>query len=95
MNKMDVANNLFEAIDTIVDKKLKALKFDRCIMAHIRVKDDEEQKDLSKIEIEYQDQILVAVPLCPITESDYGKGAYVLIPDNDFSNTLFIIGIIS
>jgi hypothetical protein len=35
MDKIDIANNLFEAIDTIVDKKLKELAFDRCILCHI------------------------------------------------------------
>lgn len=92
MDKMDVANNLFEAIDTIVDKKLKALQFDRCIIAHLLGPSDEISE--TQVQIQYQDQILAATPLCPLNyDEDYWKvGVYVLVPNNDFTQELFIIG---
>lgn len=93
MDKMDFANNLFEAIDTIVDKKLKALQFDRCIVAHLLGSSADILK--TQVQIKYQNQILTATPLCPLnSKDDYNqRGVYVLVPNNDFTQELFIIGL--
>lgn len=89
MNKMDFANNLFDAIDTIVDKKLKELQFNRCILGHVIQTPDKENNPLYKIQ--YQDMILFAVPIDDIAEYSVDDLVYVLIPNNDFSNTKFIL----
>lgn len=89
MNSGMIAENIFSAIDVIVDKKLREAKYDSTIIAKIiKVHDSA----LGRYEVQYQDAKFVALSV--------GGGAYqvndnvyILVPTNDLSRDKYILGL--
>lgn len=89
MNSGMIAENIFNAIDVIVDKKLREAKYDSTIIAKIiKVQDSA----LGRYEVQYQDAKFIALSV--------GGGAYqvndnvyVLVPTNDLSRDKYILGL--
>lgn len=87
MNRTDISNNLFAAIDVIVEKKLATLAFDRTVIVKIIGEKDER----SRYKVEYLNGILYAY--CDNGyEYKLNNMAYMLIPQNDISNDLLLLG---
>lgn len=80
MQYKEIADAIFSAIDIIVDKKLEALEFDRCIVAQVL------QVNAAKntYYCQYQEQRFWAMAnaACTYSIDDY---VYVLIPQNNFN----------
>ena len=93
MNKMqyaEIANQIFDAIDIIVDKKLEALAYDRCIVAKVTGISD---SNLKEYFCSYQDAIFKAIFNDKNRELEIDSFVYVLVPQNNFQNKKFIIGL--
>ena len=94
LTRNEIVNNIFESIDIIVDQKLKKLKLDRTITcqlySHIPNSD-------GSYELQYQDLRFRAFPIGEhdfITNAEkYDYRLQVLIPENDFRNKKYIIGV--
>lgn len=89
MNSGQIAENIFGAIDTIIDKKLREAKYDSTISAKIiKVLDS----DLGRYEVQYQDAkfTVLSVGGGAYQVNDY---VYVLVPTNDFSRDKYILGL--
>lgn len=89
MQYQQIANQIFAAIDIIVDKKLEALSFDRCIVAEIMAK----KADKNIYYCKFQDQKFWAQPGCAIEQYPIGSSVYVLVPQNNFKYDKIIIGL--
>ena len=87
MQYLDIAKQIFSAIDIIVDKKLKSLDFDRCIVAQVYSIED------GVIKCKFQDMVFEAHPMNVDILLTAGDFVYILIPQNDFANDKFIIGL--
>ena len=89
MNSGQIAENIFGAIDTIIDKKLREAKYDSTISAKIiKVLDS----NLGRYEVQYQDAKFTALSVGggAYQVNDY---VYVLVPTNDFSRDKYILGL--
>ena len=89
MNSGQIAENIFGAIDTIIDKKLREAKYDSTISAKIiKVLDS----NLGRYEVQYQDAkfTVLSVGGGAYQVNDY---VYVLVPTNDFSRDKYILGL--
>lgn len=85
-SKKEVADSIFSSIDIIVNRKLEKLAFNKTIIGEInRVLPN------GAYEIKYQDRLFTAVS---VSDNTYAKGimVYVLLPNNNSSNTSFILG---
>ena len=93
MHSSEVANNLFSALDVIVDKKLSQLAFDITIIAEvIELPQTSEPKYL----LQYQDSMFYASLMYqPNFDLRIGDRVYVLVPQASFKNEKFILGPIS
>lgn len=90
MTYNEIAEQIFEAIDIIVDKKLEALEFDRCIVAEVLAAKREKNTYYCK----YQDKQFWAAPSAPHASYSIGDYVYVLIPQNNFNRyDKIIVGI--
>lgn len=89
MNSGMIAENIFSAIDVIVDKKLREAKYDSTIIAKIiKVQDSA----LGRYEVQYQDAKFTALS---VGGGAYNEGdlVYILIPTNDLSRDKYILGL--
>ena len=84
-NKNEIANNLFEAIDIIVDKKLSSLTFNRTIVGEIIEPAD------GGYRVRHQDSTFIAYPADRGVSYQSGAAVYVLLPNNSFNNTKIIL----
>ena len=89
MNSTDYSNNLFAAIDIILDQKLQKLKADQTIKGKIVAVN----KTVSPIiySIEYQGQIFTATAIDESIEYITNMVAFILIPQGDMTNNKFLI----
>lgn len=85
INKKEIADSIFAAIDTIVDKKITDLHFNTSIVGKILSKQN------GVYTVQYQAQTFNAIAL---TSVDYPLDSYVyvLIPNNDYQKQKFILG---
>lgn len=89
MNSGMIAENIFSAIDVIVDKKLREAKYDSTIIAKIiKVQDSA----LGRYEVQYQDAKFIALS---VGGGIYqiNDNVYVLVPTNDLSRDKYILGL--
>ena len=88
MTYVDISNNLFEAIDLIVDKKLAEVEFDRTVL--VTVKQIPEDSN-GQYQVEWQGAKLEA-----FSTNDYiyqiDDIAYMLIPRNRMDQDKFLLG---
>lgn len=89
MNKVDIAENLFEAVDVILDQRIKKLKFSQCYLMEVI----EETKTVGVYSVKYQGHKYKALG----TGYVYHKGdmVWVLAPRNTLEDELTITGIVS
>ena len=87
MNYTEIANQIFESIDILVDKKLEELEFNITLICQI----EEAPDSTDIIQVRYQDSIFDAYP---IGAHSYQKGdqVLVLIPNNDMKRKKYILG---
>lgn len=88
MQYSEIAKQIFSAIDIIVDKKLESLAFDRCIVAEVTGK-----KTNGQYSCLFQDMTFGARTMNADADILEGDFVYILIPQNNFSNDKFIIGL--
>lgn len=86
MNKTEAANNLFESIDVIVDRKLQQLSFDRCVLMKVV------KATGNKYTLKYQDYLQEAYAINGYKQYAAGDMVWVLIPQNSFKEEKFILG---
>ncbi len=86
---MDLQRELFRAIDTITEKKLSEISFDKTIECIIT---NDSKADLGEYEVQYQDIIVKAFSNINTVKYAKNENVYVLIPGGDFSNKKTIIG---
>ena len=89
MNSGMIAENIFNAIDVIVDKKLHEAQYDSTIVAKVL-----KAKNISagEYEVQYQDIVFIATAIGSVQyqENDH---VYILIPINDLSRKKYILGL--
>lgn len=79
---------IIDAIELIIDKKLSQFACDKTIIATVM----SYENDL-KYTLQFQDVTFTAYALSNNTIYTKGQQVYVLIPQNDFSNKKFILGV--
>ena len=84
----DISQNLFAAIDTIVDKKIASATYDSTIQATII---DISNRSKGRYTVQYQDAVFEAFATGG-TKYNLRDNVYVLIPTNRFENNKYIIG---
>lgn len=86
MYSNEITENLFAAIDVIVDKKLSELSFNRTIVVEVLEKLDEHN-----YQVKYQNsKFNVYSP--SIYDYKVNETAYVLVINNDINKDKFLIG---
>jgi hypothetical protein len=88
LNQVEIAQQLFSAIDIIVDKKLEKIKCDVTIVAEINGVPQESGKPFL---LQWQDLKFEAYPLYQ-TDFKEKDMVSVLIPSNDFRKKKYILG---
>lgn len=78
-----ISENLFAAIDILIQERLKNLSFDKTIIGSIINKNETEYL------ISYQNNKITAYSDISYEEGD---SVYILIPENNFENKCFILG---
>ena len=100
MNKNDIADNLFEAIDIILNEKLKKLQLDKTILMRIIYPVDEDGNDISenlnntvntRYLVQYQDNQFT-VQAFGLIQYKPGQMVWVLVPQGNMENEKIIIG---
>ena len=88
MNKVDIAENLFESFDVIMEQRIKKLQYSQCYLMEIV----EETKILGIYRVKYQGHSYKATSL----GYPYSKGdmVWVLAPRNTLDDELTIVGIV-
>ena len=83
-----IEQQICDAIDMLINKRVSNLQFDKTVRATIRTVED---ASIGKYLVQYQDSIFYAYS---DPEQNYKVGAqvYVQIPSNDFNKTKIIIG---
>lgn len=87
MNQMEISENLFSAIDIIIDKKLESLRANRTIKVKIL-------SDLAgdySLTIDYQHQQFKAYSFLNYNFK-VGELAYALVPNGKISENIILIG---
>lgn len=88
----EIANNLFQAIDVIVDEKLRKLKYDKTIVAKVlSLQTDNINYSINEYLVQFQDTKITAYSLSDI-EYQPGDLVYVLIPESYVDSFLYIVG---
>ena len=85
-----VADNLLDAVDILIDNKVSDLQFNKTIRGKIAEVIDE---SIGQYKIQYQNSYFTAYS--KDTSKTYMNNAvvYVLIPENNTSNRMFITGL--
>ena len=93
MNRTEVANNLFDSIDVIVDRKLQKLSFDRCVLMQIVAPvSNNEGKYHNKYVVKNQNYKTEAYALNGYKTYNKGDMVWILIPQNSYKREKFILG---
>lgn len=89
MKSGKIAENIFNAIDVIVDKKLREASYDRTIVGKVIKIESEEY---GRYEIQYQSASFTALSIGSekYNENDF---VYILVPTNDLSRDKYILGL--
>ena len=90
MNRTEVANNLFDSIDIIIDRKIAKLELDRTIPMKIVAINSYDNSYTA----EYQGARHIVYPIGTDAYKE-NNTVWVLVPQNKFSNDKFILGPIS
>ena len=85
----NIGQNIAEATDILITKRLGDLKLDQTIIGTIYSVTDSSQ---GIYEVEYQSQIFTAYAENTIKTYRKGDNVYIKIPSSDFSNKKFIEG---
>lgn len=85
-----ISENLFNAIDIIIQERLKDLPFDKTILGTIVEVIKDKNDNILFYMVSYQGITFPAYT--NLTGLDKGNSVYVLIPQNDTTNKRFIIG---
>ena len=85
----DISNQILDAVELLVDKKVGDAKYDKTIQATIISCVDEQT---GKYKIKYQGNIFIAYSSDTSKTFNNGISVYVVVPENDFSKTKTIIG---
>lgn len=85
----DISNQILDAVELLVDKKVSSAKYDKTIQATIISCVDEQT---GKYKIKYQGNIFIAYSSDVSKTFSNGASVYVVVPENDFSKTKTIIG---
>lgn len=88
----DISNQILDAVELLVDKKVSSAKYDKTIQATIISCVDEQT---GKYKIKYQGNIFIAYSSDVSKTFSNGASVYVVVPENDFSKTKTIIGSIA
>lgn len=83
-----IEEQVCDAIDVLVDKRISKLQFDKTVRATIKSVED---ASIGKYLVQYQDSIFYAYS-DPDKSYKVGAQVYIQIPSNDFSKTKTIIG---
>ena len=89
---MKYENQILDAIETIVDQKVKNAGYDKTIQAKIISCDD---PTIGKYKVQYQDSSFYAYSGSSEISYISGSEVYILIPDNDMSRDKTILGAVS
>lgn len=85
----DISNQILDAVELLVDKKVSSAKYDKTIQATVISCVDEQT---GKYKIKYQGNIFIAYSSDVSKTFSNGVSVYVIVPENDFSKTKTIIG---
>lgn len=88
-DKTAIANNLFEAVDIIVDKKLQSLPYNRTLVGEILF-----AIQGGGYKIQAEELIFIAYPADRNIKYTNGTKVLVSIPNNSMNSTKIIIGAI-
>lgn len=86
---MSIENNIFNAIDIIVDRAIAKAGYDKTVTAFIV---DCVNENLGKYKVRYQDSIYEATSDNTMTKYAKNTEIYLLIPEGDFSKRKKILG---
>ena len=89
---MKYENQILDAIETIVDQKVKTAGYDKTIKAKIINCTD---PTIGKYKVQYQDSVFYAYSGSSEINYMTGSEVYILVPDNDFSRDKTILGAVS
>ncbi len=107
MTIKQITDNLFKSVDMLIEKKIKQLSFNKTIVGTIVNNEMKEVTNNNKLVsyyylINYSGVILKgylssefsAILKLEQIDSPYKAGdqVYILVPNNDFNNKLFILG---
>ena len=84
----NIQENLFRTIETIADKKIGQIKFDKTVEAIV---ESDKNKGAGEYSLKYQDVIFVAYTASNTDSFKKGDNVLVLIPEGDMSNRKTII----
>lgn len=83
-----IEQQICDAIDVLINKRVSSLQFDKTVRATIRTVEDQ---SIGKYLVQYQDSIFYAYS-DPEQSYKSGDQVYVQIPSNDYNKTKLIIG---
>ena len=89
---MKYENQILDAIETIVNKKVDTAGYDKTVQAKIIKCDD---PTIGKYKVQYQDSIFYAYSGSSEISYMEGSEVYILIPNNDMSRDKTILGAVS
>ena len=86
---MNYADNILDAVDILIDKKISNLPFDKTIRATVV---SIENADLLKYKVQYQNSTLFAYAVDSNQKYNVDDEVYVQILSNDFNKSPLIVG---
>jgi len=86
---MKYENQILDAIETIVDKRVDTAKYDKTIQATIL---NVENAAIGKYKVQWQDSIFYAYSISAEINYNPGSEVYILVPENDMSRNKTILG---
>ena len=92
MNKTEITENLFEAIDVIMEQRIQKLRYSQCYLMQIVAPVKNKELKLGVYQVNYQGDNYTATSLGYPYE--IGDMVWVLAPQNSLEDELTIIGIV-
>lgn len=92
MNKTEITENLFEAIDVIMEQRIQKLRYSQCYLMQIVAPVKNKELKLGVYQVNYQGNNYTATSLGYPYE--IGDMVWVLAPQNSLEDELTIIGIV-
>ena len=95
MDKLSIANNLFESIDILIEEKLKTLQFNRTLLMKVVDLPEFDEERLGRYQVEYQGKIYFArSALADSTSLEKEDMVWVLVLNNNINNEKIIIDVV-